>query len=213
MEKRKKLKEYGAGYGFSGGVRGGVNRGGFSGGSGGALQTMYVYEIKPLNHNLEPPLDDMDTQEIITPGKSIQGFEMNKRDKKYHQGTLLRIEKTPEGVIMYYVILDPKTSTKMKLDPSSVTLVDKTAATDPLDIVVRKDLRSKMKDKMRVDKVGMIENTVVTENIEDYLNESLNESLAYYCATCGKRAEHEEIEENPNMRCSNCGNRSWEQEH
>jgi len=38
----------------------------------------------------------------------------------------------------------------------------------------------------------------------------LNESLAYICGTCGERAEHEEIEDNPNMRCSNCGNVNWE---
>ena len=29
----------------------------------------------------------------------------------------------------------------------------------------------------------------------------------------GRVAEHEEIEDNPNMRCSNCGDRNWEQEH
>lgn len=47
--------------------------------------------------------------------------------------------------------------------------------------------------------------------IERY--KKLFESLAYYCATCGERAEHEEIEDNPRMTCSNCGDSNWEQEY
>lgn len=41
----------------------------------------------------------------------------------------------------------------------------------------------------------------------------LLESLAYICQTCGERAEHEEIEENPGMQCPNCGDCNWETEH
>ena len=44
-------------------------------------------------------------------------------------------------------------------------------------------------------------------------DEFINESLAYMCGVCGERAEHEEIEENPNMKCSNCGHSEWEIEH
>ena len=44
-------------------------------------------------------------------------------------------------------------------------------------------------------------------------DETLTESLAYYCGTCGERAEHEEIEDNPGMKCPNCGDCDWQQEH
>jgi Zn finger protein HypA/HybF involved in hydrogenase expression len=37
----------------------------------------------------------------------------------------------------------------------------------------------------------------------------INESQCYYCDTCGDRAEHEEIDENPSMKCSNCGSSEW----
>lgn len=35
---------------------------------------------------------------------------------------------------------------------------------------------------------------------------SLNESVRYYCGTCGESAE---IENNPDMECSNCGDCNW----
>ena len=45
-------------------------------------------------------------------------------------------------------------------------------------------------------------------------NESrINESLAYYCRNCGERAEHEEIEENPDLICGNCGASDWADEN
>ena len=47
-------------------------------------------------------------------------------------------------------------------------------------------------------------------------NESLNilvESHAYQCVTCGERAKHEEIKDNPNMVCGNCGNSDWVTEY
>lgn len=44
--------------------------------------------------------------------------------------------------------------------------------------------------------------------------ELLNERNAYECDVCGERAEPEEIEENPRMRCSNCGSvGQWVPEH
>lgn len=41
------------------------------------------------------------------------------------------------------------------------------------------------------------------------MEEKINESTAYYCATCGERAEHEEMEADPNMKCPNCGDSDW----
>jgi len=40
-------------------------------------------------------------------------------------------------------------------------------------------------------------------------NPIVNESTSYTCETCGERAEHEEMQENPDMKCSNCGDRAW----
>ena len=47
----------------------------------------------------------------------------------------------------------------------------------------------------------------------DQMHKYVMESTAYSCDTCGERAEHEEIEENPRMRCSNCGDRNWSPEY
>lgn len=44
-------------------------------------------------------------------------------------------------------------------------------------------------------------------------NYKLNESQCYYCDDCGERLEHEEYEENPNQRCSNCGGHNWVSEY
>jgi len=40
-------------------------------------------------------------------------------------------------------------------------------------------------------------------------DEVITESSSYVCVTCGERAEHEEIEDNPRMRCPNCGGNQW----
>lgn len=53
-----------------------------------------------------------------------------------------------------------------------------------------------------------------TENFigfNDY--KKLFESSAFYCGTCDERAEHEEIEDNPRLKCPNCGDSNWEDEY
>ncbi len=48
---------------------------------------------------------------------------------------------------------------------------------------------------------------------ESILNsKTLTESSSYTCSNCGERAEHEEINENPDMECGNCGSCEWELE-
>ena len=59
----------------------------------------------------------------------------------------------------------------------------------------------------------------IKKGIESFLNDKIisfkfnesviNESQCFYCDTCGDRAEHEEIDENPSMKCSNCGSSEW----
>ena len=41
----------------------------------------------------------------------------------------------------------------------------------------------------------------------------LNESQRYYCGTCGDRAELSKIDEDPDKKCSNCGDSDWVPEY
>jgi len=52
----------------------------------------------------------------------------------------------------------------------------------------------------------------IVENYKKYL-QSINESMAYMCNTCGERLEHEEYDEDPNRMCSNCGDSDWVSEN
>ena len=68
------------------------------------------------------------------------------------------------------------------------------------------------KRKKAAEKISNDEN--IKESFISLVNyKVLNESLAFYCGTCGERAEHEEIEDNPRMKCSNCGDCDWEEEY
>jgi len=154
IKKIKIIKEYGgAGISYSGGSsifpvnRGGsMNRGGFGGASNlGGPNMMYTYEIKPLNRTLQPEVNSVEGDEILHPGNDISGCELNKKDNKLHSGTLLRVEKTLEGSLKYYVILDPETNMIMKLDPTTVNIISKFDGVDPL----KKDLTDDEKELLK----------------------------------------------------------------
>lgn len=173
---REKLNEWAGGVGYSatsfrgGGINRGGGGGGYGGGSGGNLQSMYVYQILPLNHTLEPKPDDNDEIEMISPGKMIRGMELNKKDGKYKEGRLLKIERSSEGDPTAYVIISPENSLRMKLDPTTVILIDISKQVDPLDLVIKRDLQRQLKDQTRMD--VMRENKIVNEDIENYLSEN-----------------------------------------
>lgn len=116
------LKEWGgAGFSMSRSSMFSVNRGGFSGGSNlGGPNMMYTYEIKPLNRTLQPKPSDFTDVPEIKPGNVISGEELNKKDGKIHTGVILKI--AGEENIDYYVILDDKTGTIIKIDPTSANL-------------------------------------------------------------------------------------------
>ena len=85
------------------------------------------------------------------------------------------------------------------------------------DIDYKKKLKNYFEKTNNTKRLEELENLPEVEVIKWYNyfkpfieKSQLNESLAYICGTCGERAEHEEIEDNPNMRCSNCGNVNWE---
>lgn len=124
------IKESGAGYAvWGGGSRGGFGnpststgrfygRGfGFGSQNSGGPNLMYTYDIKPLNRTLEPPVSDQIDHQDIHVGSVIKGKVLG-RDK-HIIGQVLRVEEDHEGNIKWYLVLDPETSTKMKLDPTS----------------------------------------------------------------------------------------------
>ena len=51
------------------------------------------------------------------------------------------------------------------------------------------------------------------DNMYNQLGYIIVESTAYQCNTCGERAEHEEIEDDPNLICGNCGDSDWVTEY
>ena len=75
MKRKKIVREgYGAGYSYTGGTRGSLSRGGFGGASNlGGPNMMYTYEIKPLNHTLEPKPSPTDQLEQIHIGSKVSG--------------------------------------------------------------------------------------------------------------------------------------------
>ena len=125
------LNEVGAGYAvWGGGSRGGFgnpSQGGVTGGRGfgfgssnnsGGPNMMYTYTVMPLNKSLEPPASDTMDEPIIHTGSVIKGTVLGGEDA-HVIGQVLRIEKDHDGNISYYQVLDPETSTKVNIDPTS----------------------------------------------------------------------------------------------
>jgi DNA-directed RNA polymerase subunit RPC12/RpoP len=88
------------------------------------------------------------------------------------------------------------------------------------DLIFKKGQTIKDDTKYEDSDYKMITSSTSLEKGIDYSDDgkaaggmNVNESTAYQCNTCGERAEHEEIEENPRMRCSNCRDRSWSPEY
>jgi hypothetical protein len=149
------INEYGgAGFSYGGGSsmfpvnRGGqMNRGGFGGASNlGGPNMMYTYEIKALNRSLQPLILNIPEIETIKIGNDIKGFELNKKDGKLHVGILLRIEKSKNGSLKYYVILNPENNQEMKIDPTTALLVSKIDGKDPMA-----NKKERERDKSKVD--------------------------------------------------------------
>lgn len=133
---KETLNEFGgAGFSYGGGssmFR--ANRGrGFGGGSNlGGPNMMYTYEIVPLNKTLQPDVYGEEGSECVKIGSDISGYELNKKDGKLHAGSVLQIVKSNNGSLKYYIILDPDTSIKMKIDPTTANLISKLDGIDPI---------------------------------------------------------------------------------
>jgi hypothetical protein len=125
IKRKRKINEFGSA-GFSlqpkyyGRGMSGFNSFGGSSGSGGPT-TMYTYNIVALNHNLEQRPSENEFVDTINIGDIITGKEINK-GKKY-SGTVVRLVKSPNNnTLLYYLIVDKNTSTKIKIDPTTATL-------------------------------------------------------------------------------------------
>jgi len=131
--KAKKIIEgYGAGFSLTGGFRGGsggTRRGGFGGGSNlGGPNMMYTYEIKPLNHSLEPKrAEEAPAVQTIQIGSRIQGRKIlsniNVDGKKSIIGIVRKIEKTNDNSLKYYLVQDEATQEMVKVDPLTASLI------------------------------------------------------------------------------------------
>jgi hypothetical protein len=122
---------YGAGFSmnsFKGGL-GGTTRGGFGGASNfGGQNSMYTYEVKPLNHTLEqkPTVDANSQVEQIQLGSKIRGIPVRSNatpDRKYVTGLVREIVQTDNGAIKYYIVQNEDNQLPVKIDPLTTKLV------------------------------------------------------------------------------------------
>jgi len=168
---RESLTEgYGAGYSFTGGGfrggLGGTSRGGFGGAyNSGGPNLMYTYEIKPLNHSLEPkPSDTFDQLETIKVGSKIMGRPIRSNaapdEGKKITGIVHQIAETDDHSIKYYVVQDEATQTHVKIDPLTVTLIKY----EPIRYTYATDnIPSRRAEKL---KAAMQNQKIVRESIE-----------------------------------------------
>lgn len=122
---------YGAGFSmnsFKGGL-GGTTRGGFGGASNfGGQNSMYTYEVKPLNHTLEqkPTVDANSQVEQIQLGSKIRGIPIRSNItpvRKYVTGLVREIVQTDNGAIKYYIVQNQDNQLMVKIDPLTTKLV------------------------------------------------------------------------------------------
>lgn len=101
---------YGRGFGFG-------NRGGSTSGP----NLMYTYSIKPLDPILQQPATPQGDERYIHIGSEVTGKELN--GKREIEGKIITAKEDEEGDILYYIVQDSKTAEKVKVDPTSVTLI------------------------------------------------------------------------------------------
>lgn len=173
----KKINEYGLGNSFSmsgggqriypGGRFGQVNRGGFHNSMyGGSDNSMYTYDIIPLNSFLQQKAtsnDDPDAVQIY-PGETVQGKELNKREEDWIIGTLISINKSAMGTDNYFVVLDNKDNIVKKLDPTTTSVYTKLHNSEirgMMDVIDVEDTDTSSKL------------LVVKEGLENYLSDDI----------------------------------------
>ena len=131
LDLKEAINEYGstgAGYAVWGGG-GGRNFGnpsagraiygkGFGSGGRAADNSMYTYEIKPLNKILEPYSENTITSRYIHPGCVVKWKLLGKN--KHLIGQVQSIKKDGIGDILYYVVKNHETAENFRIDPTSI---------------------------------------------------------------------------------------------
>ncbi len=98
--------------------------GGFGGAANmGGPNMMYTYEIKPLNTLLTQKQPMTNNYEEIHVGMSITGNKINDKDGKRYSGHIIRIVKTDNDAIKYYMIVS-QNGDIIKIDPTSAEIID-----------------------------------------------------------------------------------------
>ena len=151
---------YGAGFSVNNGGLGGSSRGGFGGaaniGHGG--NTMYTYEIKPLNHALEQKPNQNITvgAAAVSIGTKISGIPLRSNatpDKKKIIGIVRKIEQTDDSALKYYVVQDQATQNLVKIDPLTAQVI----ISEPVEYYGEIDnLPSKRKEKIKAFKQNLV---------------------------------------------------------
>lgn len=151
---------YGAGFSVNSGGLGGTSRGGFGGsaniGHGG--NSMYTYEIKPLNHSLEqkPTVSIATEDRTVALGVKISGFPLRSNatpDKKKLVGIVRKIVQTDDSALKYYIIQDEATQNMVKIDP----LTAKVITAEPVEFYDDNvNLQSKREKKMKAFKQNLV---------------------------------------------------------
>jgi hypothetical protein len=155
--KAKLIKEsvQGAGFSYGGGIGGGSDS-----------NSTYSYNIRGLNHTLEPKPSTPGNIEPLHIGLTIKGKKFNDNKKQYF-GKLINIYRNSDNSIKYYVILDEDSSTTIKLNPTTVSVINNLppmgGASDIWNFQNKGNLYNKKKTN---------ESKLVSETLEE-LNEEL----------------------------------------
>jgi len=175
MKKRKGIiivKEgYGTGFAVNAGGMGGTSRGGFGGGSniGHGGNSMYTYEIKPLNHTLEqkPNMALATENSKVSIGTKISGNAIRSNatpDKKKIIGIVRQVVQTDDSALKYYIVQDLATQNMVKIDPLTAQVI----VQEPLEYYGDIDtLPSRRKEKLKTFKRNL-----VPESLQESLHES-----------------------------------------
>ena len=151
---------YGAGFSVNNGGLGGTSRGGFGGASniGAGGNSMYTYEIKPLNHSLEQrPTTTLATEDrTVSIGTKITGLPLRSNatpDKKKITGIVHIIKQTDDSALMYYVVQDEATQEMVKIDPLTAQVI----VAEPVEYYDDvKDMPSRRKEKIKAFKQNLV---------------------------------------------------------
>jgi hypothetical protein len=168
----------GAGYAVWGGTRGGFGNPNLGGGGtnlGGGPNVMYTYEVKPLNQLFQQAPTPQGDERYIHIGSEIEGKVLGKDETI--KGKIISSDTDEEGNILSHTVQVFDTAEKVKVDPTSVSLITHEE---------RPDFRMK-------DFIGGVHEDFYS-SLNDYLNENKNDAIATLkCEKIFERAKFEDL--------------------